>query len=57
MENKEVEKFDPFLGDDLLDQAWAHDRLDVASLPEVANHLIRSLQAVEGGSPPSSVSG
>ena len=50
VENKEVEKFDPFLGDELLDQAWAHDRLDVSSLTDVAGHLVRSLQASEHGS-------
>jgi len=50
VENKEVEKFDPFLGDELLDQAWAHDRLDVSSLTDVAGHLVRSLQASERGS-------
>lgn len=50
VENKEVEKFDPFLGDELLDQAWAHDRLDVSSLTDVAGHLVRSLQAAERGS-------
>jgi len=36
VENKEVEKFDPFLGDELLGQSWAHDRLEVASLPDIA---------------------
>lgn len=46
VKNKEVEKFDPFLGDELLDEAWAHDRLDVVSLPEIARNLIRSLQAI-----------
>ncbi|MEJ0094986.1 MAG: DEAD/DEAH box helicase [Methylocella sp.] len=48
VKNKEVEKFDPFLGDELLDQAWAQDCLDVSSLPEIAEHLIKSLQAAEG---------
>ena len=50
VKNKAVEKFDPFLGDELLDQAWAHDRLDVSSLPDIAGRLIQSLQAAEGGS-------
>ena len=50
VENKVVEKFDPFLGDELLDQAWAHDRLDVSSLTDVAGHLVRSLQAAERSS-------
>jgi ATP-dependent helicase Lhr and Lhr-like helicase len=49
VKNKEVEKFDDFLGDELLDQAWAKDRLDVSSLPEIAGHSIKSLQAAEGG--------
>ena len=46
VKNKDVEKFDPFLGDELLDEAWARDRLDVASLPKIARHLIQSLQAI-----------
>jgi ATP-dependent Lhr-like helicase len=50
VQNKEVEKFDSFLGDELLDRAWAHDRLDVSSLTVVAGHLVRSLQSAEGGS-------
>jgi hypothetical protein len=50
VKNKEVEKFDPFLGDELLDQAWAHERLDVSSLTDIAGHLIQSLQAAKGGS-------
>jgi ATP-dependent Lhr-like helicase len=45
---KEVEKFDPFLGDELLDQAWAHDRLDVSCLTDIAGRLVRSLKAEEG---------
>lgn len=50
VKNKEVEKFDPFLGDELLDQAWAHDRLDVSSLPDISGQLIQSLQAAEDSS-------
>lgn len=50
VKNKEVEKFDPLLGDELLDQVWANDRLDVSSLTDVAGHLVRSLQAAEHGS-------
>jgi len=49
VKNKEVEKFDPFLDDELLDQAWAHDWLDVSSLTDVAGHLVQSLQAAERG--------
>jgi len=56
VKNKEVEKFDPFLGDELLDQAWAQDRLDVSSLPEIAGHLMKSLQAAEGEAFQSSLS-
>ena len=44
VKNKEIEKFDPFLGEELLDQAWAQDRLDVSSLRDIAGHLLRSLQ-------------
>ena len=43
VENKEIEKFDLFLGDGLLDQAWAHDRLDVSSLAAIAVQLLASL--------------
>jgi ATP-dependent Lhr-like helicase len=44
VENKIVEKFDAFLGDDLLQLAWARDRLDVASLPALASKLLASLR-------------
>ena len=44
VQNKIVEKFDTFLGDDLLEVAWAHDRLDVASLPGLASGLLASLR-------------
>jgi ATP-dependent Lhr-like helicase len=46
VENKEAEKFDPFLGDELLNQAWAHDRLDTSFLPEIAGRLFVALQAL-----------
>ena len=49
VKNKTVEKFDMFLGDELLDQAWAHDRLDVSSLPGIAAELLKSLLAAESG--------
>jgi len=49
VENKAVEKFDTFLGDDLLNLAWARDRLDVASLPAVAATLQTSMQNRTGG--------
>jgi ATP-dependent Lhr-like helicase len=44
VENKIVEKFDAFLGDDLLQLAWARDRLDVASLATLASKLLASLR-------------
>lgn len=47
IKNKEVEKFDSFLGEELLVQAWAHDRLDVSLLREIAGQLFRSLQAMD----------
>lgn len=40
--DKEVEKFDGFLGDKLLTLAWARDQLDVASLPDLAAALLKS---------------
>jgi hypothetical protein len=49
VENKAVEKFDMFLGDDLLNLAWARDRLDVDSLPTVAATLQMSLQSRSSG--------
>ena len=49
VKNKAVEKFDMFLGDDLLNLAWARDRLDVASLPAVAATLQTSMQNRTGG--------
>ena len=45
VENKIVEKFDIFLDDELLEQAWAQDRLDVSNLPGIASELLRSLHA------------
>jgi ATP-dependent helicase Lhr and Lhr-like helicase len=49
VQNKAVEKFDMFLGDDLLNLAWARDRLDVDSLPTVAAKLKMSLQSRSSG--------
>lgn len=43
VENKELEKFDCFLDDELLTTAWATDRLDVASLPALGRELLGSL--------------
>jgi ATP-dependent Lhr-like helicase len=43
VENKEVEKFDSFLGDDLLTLAWARDRIDAEGLPVLATGLLTSL--------------
>ena len=39
VENKTVEKFDTFLSDDLLNLAWARDRLDARNLPAIASEL------------------
>jgi hypothetical protein len=44
IKNKVIEKFDPFLGDELLDLACARDRLDTTGLPALASELLRSLQ-------------
>ena len=44
VKNKVVEKFDDFLGDELLQVAWARDRLDVATLPALASKLLGSLR-------------
>jgi ATP-dependent Lhr-like helicase len=43
VKNKEVEKFDSFLGKDLLTVAWAKDRLDTSFLPSLATELLASL--------------
>lgn len=43
VKNKEVEKFDPFLGEQLLTMAWARDRLDTTFLPTLATELLTSL--------------
>jgi ATP-dependent Lhr-like helicase len=45
VENKEVEKFDAFLGDELLTLAWANDRIDADGLPTSAAKLLASLTA------------
>jgi len=42
--NKIVEKFDTFLGEELLEQVWAQDRLDVSDLPGIASRLLKSLE-------------
>ena len=41
--NRETEKFDAFLGDELLMLAWARDRIDAEGLPETAARLLASL--------------
>ena len=46
--DKVVEKFDHFLGDDLLTLAWARDRLDVSSLPSIAAQLLGAFGATTG---------
>ena len=43
VKNKEVEKFDPFLGEQLLTMTWARDRLDTIFLPTIATELLTSL--------------
>lgn len=43
VENNEVEKFDQFLGDELLTLSWARDRIDTDCLPAVAAGLLASL--------------
>lgn len=43
VKNKEVEKFDPFLGEDLLAVAWAKDRLNTSFLPALAKELLVAL--------------
>jgi ATP-dependent Lhr-like helicase len=43
VKNKEIEKFDSFLGEKLLTLAWARDRLDTAFLPTLAAELLASL--------------
>ncbi|MGI4802811.1 MAG: DEAD/DEAH box helicase [Janthinobacterium lividum] len=45
VQNKLTEKFDMFLGNELLDMAWARDRLDTSAIPKLAGTLLRSLQA------------
>ncbi len=42
-ENKEIEKFDSFLGDELLTLAWSRDRIDSDGLPALAVGLLASL--------------
>jgi len=48
VKNKEVEKFDAFLGEELLTLAWARDRLDTAFLPSLAAELLASLALHDG---------
>jgi len=47
VENREIEKFDPFLGGELLTIAWALDRLDVDGLPALASELLASSNKAE----------
>lgn len=44
VQNKLIEKFDMFLGTELLDMAWARDRLDTSTIPQLAADLLRPLQ-------------
>ena len=46
--NKEIEKFDAYLGDDLLTLAWARDRINVVGLPALAARMLASLQVTAG---------
>jgi len=43
VKNKEIEKFDFFLGEELLTLARAQDHLDTSSLPTLASELLASL--------------
>jgi len=47
VENKEMEKFDPFLGEELLTIAWARDRIDVEGLPDMALRLLAGFPVVQ----------
>jgi ATP-dependent Lhr-like helicase len=47
VENKEMEKFDPFLGEELLTLAWARDRIDVEGLPDMALRLLAGFPVVQ----------
>jgi ATP-dependent Lhr-like helicase len=44
VKNKVIEKFDSFLGEELLTLTWASDRLEPSSLPKSAFELLRSLR-------------
>jgi ATP-dependent helicase Lhr and Lhr-like helicase len=48
IENKGIEKFDNFLGDELVTLAWARDRIDVEGLPEMALRLLTAIRPTEG---------
>ena len=48
VENKEIEKFDSFLGDELLTLAWARDRIDSEGLPALAAGLLASFVPARG---------
>jgi len=43
VKNKEIEKFDHFLGDELLTLSWARDRIHADGLPALAAGLLASL--------------
>ena len=45
VENKEIEKFDSFLGDELLTLAWAQGRIDVEGLGAIAAGLVAAFAA------------
>ncbi len=47
VENKEIEKFDAYLGDELLALAWACDRIDVENLPAMASMLLSGVALSE----------
>lgn len=53
VENKEIEKFDSFLGDELLTLAWARDRIDAEDLPGMASQLLTALRPTSGLAPTS----
>ena len=47
VENKEIEKFDYLLGDELLTSAWARDRIDTEGIPEMAAALLASFATLD----------
>ena len=53
VENKVIEKFDAFLGESLLEMAWARDQLDFTPISTIASALLDSIKivpAIQSGS-------